>query len=370
MPLVERPKAFHLALGLTKNCTLGCLYCHAEADKNIRTEKAVVSQAIDYAFSHAGATPKQTLTVSFAVGGEPTMNWDLFRFSVDRIREFERKSVDGVKKVFLSMTTNGYYGEKKRSYVAQNFDTLTLSIDGFAAIQNLHRPTRLGNESYALVSQTCKYFLQSKSVRVGLRGTVSKASVSFLTRIIEHYYEVFGGGYAVAFEPLIPIGRAFDNPSIAPPSNEEFARNYWQAKQKGEQFGIRVLTSAANIRRLVGRYCGAMSIPSFTVCSDGQITACHRDQDASDYGYGRIDGIRNVVSIDNEKIERNISKTEMPSYCDSCFAKWHCAGDCPDLRRVGYSRCDVNRFLVFRQLEDLLTRTKGGEKHGDLQPIH
>ena len=369
-PIIDRPKAFHLALGLTKNCTLGCLYCHAEADKNILTDRRLISRAIDYAFSHAGDTPKKTLTVSFAVGGEPTMNWELFRYAVDRIRELEREGTNGVAKVFLSMTTNGYYGDTKRHYVADNFDTLTLSLDGFAAIQNLHRPTRMGHESYSLVAETCKYLLKSGLVRIGLRGTVSKESVRFLAEIIDHYYEEFGGGYAVAFEPLIQTGRALDNRSLLPPTNEQFAENYWKAKKRGEQFGIRVVTSAANINRLVGRYCGAMSIPSFTVCSDGQITACHRDQDATDYGYGSIDAVSGNVSLDTSRIENNVGQTEMPSYCDSCIAKWHCAGDCPDLRRVGYSRCDVNRFLVLRQLEDLLTQEKGGDKDGELQPGH
>lgn len=356
-PVVERPKAFHLAIGLTNNCTLACDYCHAEADRDTTINHDLTAKSIDYAFEKAAETPKKTLSVSFAVGGEPTMNWEEFTYTVNRIRELEKKH-DGVNKVYLSMTTNCYYGVEKREFVANNFDVLTLSIDGYQEIQDIHRPTRAYKGSYSLVSETCKFFIDSNKVRAGLRGTVSSYSVKKLVDVVEHYFNTFGSGYTVAFEPLIEIGRALHG-KLLPPTNEEFAINFWAARNRGKELGLRVITSAANVDRLVGRYCGAMAMPSFTVCTNGKITACHRDQDGTDYAYGMVDTDTGVVTVDEQKINANVNQTEMPSYCNHCFAKWHCAGDCPDIRRVGYSRCDINRFLVFNQLNELLTN--GGE---------
>lgn len=357
-PIIERPKAFHLAIGLTNNCTLACDYCHAEADRDTKINHELVSQAIDYAFLEAAKTPKKKMSVSFAVGGEPTMNWKEFTYTVDSIRDLEKQRYRGVEKVYLSMTTNCYYGKEKREYVARNFDTLTLSLDGDEEIQNLHRPTRAGNGSYALVAETCIFYIASNEVKAGIRGTVSSRSVSKLVEIVEHYHSKFGSGYTVAFEPLIRIGRALTG-EIQPPTNEDFALNYWAARECGKDLGIRVITSAANIDRLVGRYCGAMSIPSFTVCTNGKVTACHRDQDGADYVYGEIETATRTVRIDENRVEKNIAQTQMPTYCAGCFAKWHCAGDCPDIRRIGYSRCDINRFVVYKQLHELLS--KGGE---------
>ena len=357
-PIMERPKAFHLAIGLTNNCTLACDYCHAEADRNTKISRNNLMSSIENAFIEAAKTPKKTLSVSFAVGGEPTMNWNEFQFIVDSIRNLEKSKYKGVERVFLSMTTNCYYGEEKRIYVSNNFDTLTLSIDGDEQIQKLHRPTRAFKGSYALVSETCRYYIKSNKIRVGLRGTVSSKSVNKLAEIIEHYHNEFGSDYTVSFEPLIAIGRALTG-VLQPPSNKEFALNYWAAREKGKELGIRVITSAANINRLVGRYCGAMSIPSFTVCTNGKITACHRDQDGSDYGYGDINPESGEININHNKIADNVKKTEMPPYCEDCFAKRHCGGDCPDIRRIGYSRCDINRFILHKQLYELLT--KGGD---------
>ncbi len=157
-PVVERPKAFHLAIGLTNNCTLACDYCHAEADRDIKITHELVSQAITHAFCGAGKTPKKKMSVSFAVGGEPTMNWKEFVSTVEHIRKLEKEKQDGVEKVYLSMTTNCYYGKEKREYIAKNLDVLTLSIDGDEEIQNLHRPTRAYKGSYALVAETIKYY--------------------------------------------------------------------------------------------------------------------------------------------------------------------------------------------------------------------
>jgi uncharacterized protein len=250
------------------------------------------------------------------------------------------------------MTTNCYYGERKREYVAEHFDNLTLSLDGYAEIQNLHRPNRRGGSSYSVVSDTCQYYLHSDKVKAGIRGTVSEISAPLLPDIIKHYHSEFGSGYTVAFEPLIKIGRAL-NGELNAPRNEVFAAHFWEAREIGKELGIRVITSAANIDRLVGRYCGAMAIPSFTVCTDGTITACHRDQEGTDYGYGYIDIATGTVLVDESKVESNVSKTEAQSRCESCFARVHCAGDCPDLRRIGYDRCDINQYLVFKQLEEL-----------------
>lgn len=352
-PLVERPKAFHLAIGLTRNCTLYCDYCHAEADKDIRTDPRLIDSAIEHAFKSAGETPRHILSVSFAVGGEPTMNWPAFVNTIDKLRNLEGRQYCGVKRVYISMTTNCYYGRNKREYVARNLDKLTLSLDGDRDVQDKHRPTRSGKGSYRLISETVRYYLGSKEIDAALRATVSDYSVNKLSDIVGAFFAEFGGGYTVAFEPLVAAGRGQVG-FFGPPRNADFATSFWAAREYGKSLGIRVITSAANLNRLVGRYCGAMSIPSFTLCSNGAITACHRDQEGDDYGYGSIEPETGVISTDNRRIENNIQQTDLKEYCNSCPVKWHCAGDCPDLRKVGYDRCDINLYLLYKQLQERL----------------
>lgn len=362
-PAVHPPTAFHLGIGLTRNCTLGCLYCHAEADKQRQVSWDILNTAFRHAVTAAAKTPRRTLSVSFAVGGEPTMPWELFTRAVYELRRLVSAPGSEVDRLLLSMTTNGYYGVARRRFVAEHFNHITVSLDGDEAIQDLHRPNRAGRGSYTLVRESIKHFLTVPRLRLGLRGTVSAESVSRLPEIVRHFATEFGRGFVVAFEPLVPLGRALGSGALHPPDQGVFFEKFRQARALGATLGIPVTSSAPSLKRLVTRYCGAMSIPSFTVCVDGQITACHRDQDATDYGYGAIDRESGEIRLDPDRLARIATENSLPEECRSCFARWQCAGDCPDLRRIGWSRCEFNRALLYDQIVAILSTEKGGEDH-------
>ena len=362
-PAAPPPTAFHLGIGLTRNCTLACLYCHAEADKSRQADWNILRSAFEHAMTAAAKTPRRTLSVSFAVGGEPTMPWDLFTRAVNELRRLVSECGSGVERLLLSMTTNGYYGPERRRFVAERFHHVTVSLDGDQAIQDLHRPNRGHGGSYAVVRETIKHFLTVPTLRMGIRGTVSAESVERLPEIVQHFAREFGPGLVVAFEPLVPLGRALNSVSLHPPDVAVFTEKFRQARAVGAALGVRVTSSAPSVRRLIARYCGAMSIPSFTVCVDGQITACHRDQEGTDYGYAAIDPESGEIRFDGDRLARVAGENAVPETCRTCFARWHCAGDCPDLRRIGWSRCDFNRTLLHDEIVALLSREKGDENH-------
>lgn len=363
-PVVPPPTAFHLGIGLTRDCTLACLYCHAEADKPRQADWNILRSAFKHAVAAAANTPRRTLSVSFAVGGEPTMPWDLFTRAIGELERLVSEPGSGVERLLLSMTTNGYYGVERRQFVAEHFHHVTVSLDGDEAIQNLQRPNRGHGGSYVVVRETIKHFLTVPTLRLGIRGTVSAESVDRLPEVVEHFAREFGRGLVVGFEPLVPLGRALDSLALHPPDLAIFTQRFRQARAIGAGLGIHVTSSAPSLKRLVTRYCGAMSIPSFTVCVDGQITACHRDQEGTDYGYGAIDPGSGEICFDGDRLARVGRKNAVPETCRTCFARWQCAGDCPDLRRIGWSRCDFNRALLHDEIVALLSREEGGEKHG------
>jgi uncharacterized protein len=352
-PLQRQSKSFHLAIGLTQNCSLRCSYCHADADKDYSIDDTLLESAIEYGFLEASKTPSRTLSASFAVGGEPTLRWDSFCQTVNRFRDRKRQTEFGIEQVFLSMTTNGYYGIEKRTFVGTNFDSITISIDGPPSIHDMHRPGINGETTYKRVAETAKYLIDCASSKITLRSTVSSQSVEYMDAIVEHFASEFGSGLTISFEPLVMVGRALVQSQLETPATDSFAKNFWKARLRGKQLGVRVIGSGANMDRLVNRFCGAMAIPSFTVCIDGTITACHRDQDGSDYGYGKLHPNGQVDIID-ERIMRNIELSVVPQECNDCFLRWHCAGDCPDIRRVGYSRCAANQYFGYMQLLERL----------------
>lgn len=362
---LRKSRYFHLALGLTKDCTLGCLYCHANAGKTEEMSPELLNKSIHHAFETAKNNSLKGVNISFAVGGEPTTNWNLFTTCVRKIKESETQyGIPG----YLSMTTNGYYGLNKRRFIADHLHSVLLSLDGTPEIQNLHRPSIQGKESYSVVSDTARFFIEN--VRsFAIRATVSNHSVKKMPEIVEFFSQEFGNQYHLVFEPLVPLGRATINTlQLSEPRQDEFVDYYIQAKERGTKFGIEVRTSAANHRRLVTSFCGAMSIPSFTVTTKGTVTTCERDSEGIGYGYGKFLPASKGFIFDAQKIENNKAHLEMPYKCRDCFCKWHCAGDCPDVRNVNYDRCYVNKRLIQYELETILhqtniKKTKGGDEN-------
>jgi len=311
----------------------------------------ILEQSIQFAFESAKQNKLKGINVSFAVGGEPTMDWNLFTQCVNRLEQAEEKySVP----IHLSMTTNGYYGQVKRRFIAEHLDSVLLSFDGPVDIQNLHRPALGGKPSYPLVLQSARFFLQNVQ-SFAIRSTVSNYSVQRMPEIVEFFLKQFGNKYDLIFEPLVPLGRAIRNAHlVSEPSQEEFVTYYIQSKELAKKNGLEIKTSAANHKRLVTSFCGAMSIPSFTVTTTGTITTCERDSTGENYGYGRFDPDTQTFVFDEQRIHDNISLLSLPQKCNNCFCKWHCAGDCPDLRTINYDRCYVNRRLVQYELESTL----------------
>lgn len=350
----RKSRFFHLALGLTKNCTLGCLYCHANAGAKEEMSDELLNSALHYAFETAKQNELKGVNISFAVGGEPTTNWELFTSCIQRIKDFEsRYSIP----VHISMTTNGYYGTNKKQFIAENLHSVLLSLDGPPEIQNLHRPSISGKESYSTVRDSALFFI--KNVKsFAIRSTVSNHSVKKMPQIVEFFFKELGNQYHLVFEPLVPLGRATINTlSVSEPSQHDFVNYYIQAKELGKSLGIEIRTSAANHKRLVTSFCGAMSIPSFTVTSKGIVTTCERDSEGKDYGYGKYLPESDNFVFDEEKINYNKSLLSIPGKCKECFCKWHCAGDCPDTRNINYDRCFVNKRLIQYELESILNGT-------------
>jgi uncharacterized protein len=359
VPKTLTNRAFHMGIGLTLNCSLRCRYCHASAGEEKTISRELLFQAIDLAFARAKHSNGHTLSVSFAVGGEPTYVWSLFKDTVVELRKREHQGNEGVDKVFLSMTTNGYYGEEKRRFIASHFDHITLSLDGTPEIQNLHRPSRYGRSTYSKVAASLHHFLDARPrLRIGVRATVSTQSVHALPVIVEKCAAEFGGGYALAFEPLLQLGNATQCTDFGTPSMRDFFAGYVAARRIGLSLGIRVTTSGPSLNRLVAQYCGAMALPSFAVCVDGAVTACHRDCSGHDYGYGRLVGNSGQFAEDPDRLREIAALSRVPQECEDCYIKWNCAGDCPDLRKIGWKRCDLNKALIYSDLIDLISHRR------------
>jgi radical SAM protein with 4Fe4S-binding SPASM domain len=145
-------------------------------------------------------------------------------------------------------------------------------------------------------------------------------------------------------------------------TNSRAEPEFLRARDVGRKLGLRVIVSGASLDRLTSWFCGAMVIPSFALCLNGTVTACHRDHEGRDYGYGHLTpGVTSTFQQDESRLRELELLATMPQACNDCFAKFHCAGDCPDLRRSGGSRCNFQRAVLFAQLRELFGHNEKGE---------
>ena len=347
---------FPLSVALTRNCSLACKYCHADAGRNSDGNDEIIKAALQYAMKEISSNSLKGLHVSFAVGGEPTYRWKKFTNFVHQVNEAAQ--IANIE-LYKAITTNGYFGLKKREFLSSEFDSILLSFDGPQVVHDSLRPTKAGGSSFVRVLESAKYFSKhAKSFAV--RCTVTALNLPDIEEIISFFIEKAGlkEKHDIVLEPMIAIGRAASSFSTQP-SGEAFAQAFWRAYQYGKTKGYCIKSSSFNVTRLVTTFCHAMSIPSFAVTTDGKVTACERDCDGQDYAYGIFDRTIGKFIFDKAALCRNEACAKVPSNCDSCICKWHCAGDCPDTRRFGYDRCIGNRFLLLAHLKELL-ETIGG----------
>ncbi len=216
-------------LVVTLRCNHKCVYCQSQAvgvkdtdtDMNITTAK----KAIDNAFM----SPSKNLIIEFQ-GGEPLINWEVVKKSIEYAREKEKKSD---KKLSISVVTNfSLMDDEKADFLLKNEISLCTSLDG---PQKLHDSIRIytSSSSYKLAVKWIKYFNQKYEKQYGLPYrifkpsallTVSKKSLDYHKEIIDEYLK--NGLDTIFIRPLSPIGFAKKHWDIIGYTPDEFINFY------------------------------------------------------------------------------------------------------------------------------------------------
>lgn len=111
---------------VTGICNLGCRYCFGELDSKAGMSQSVFLETLNFA-QQAGA-----VAIEFC-GGEPLLYKNL-AWAVEKSRQ------SGFK---LILRTNALCAAQHRSFIASNFDTVGISLDGDAWFNDVMRPMKL-----------------------------------------------------------------------------------------------------------------------------------------------------------------------------------------------------------------------------------
>ena len=167
-----------LQLLVTEACNLRCDYCPIKKQPINMTWK-VAKKAIDIHFKNYD--PDLRYIVEF-FGGEPMMNFDLVKKTIEYIKKIEKKYNF---QITYRMVTNGTMVNKEFiEFMKKNPNFyIKLSCDGIKEAHDKHRKTANGKPTFHLVEKALKLFkknnlFQGKKVQVG--SVISPDTVKYI----------------------------------------------------------------------------------------------------------------------------------------------------------------------------------------------
>lgn len=372
-PPVDRPfRPTRTTLFLTNRCNLRCRYCYASAGEFSGHDmpSELYRAAIDLVAAN-NAQSKEPLHIGFHGGGEPTSAWDALMDVVEyaKAAEADLKRGGESTRVRFSLATNGVMSAEKRAYIGKTFDSVTLSFDGPAEVQNAQRPCADGSGSFDKVMAFVES-LRGTKVTFAIRATITATNVARMPEMVEFFAKEVCPGtrcQKLQFEPIYFRGRARGCDDDFP-SPESFIEHFIRAMDVARKHNVELGYSAARVKDCRVSFCGCAFDP-FYITHEGDVTGCYEICDrqnplAKTFHFGRYSQERKTFEIDTERLAklRAMTVSNKPQ-CQRCFAKWTCSGDCP-VKGTGFGggsgdgkpRCvitqAITRELLARAVEE------------------
>lgn len=365
------PAPVSVTLFLTTGCNLRCTYCYASAgDARARSMPLTVAkQGIDFVSANAVSLGAPGFQVAFHGGGEPTLNWKVLTGAYDYAANRAR---DLGLACSVSTATNGVLNDSQIDWITAHLDSVSLSFDGDPEAQDRHRPTVNGKGSSQQVLHTISRF-DAQGFPYGIRVTVTADQIRRLPSSIDFICR-HARPRSIQVEPAYKMGRWRDAPSA---ETAEFIECFREAQTVARGYGRELIYSAARVGLLTNHFCG-VSRDTFALSPDGNVSSCYEafseeGAHAAEFFYGRPAGDGSYTfNIETLSRLRKLSVEHKP-FCQGCFAKWHCAGDCHHNALAlnetgefaGSDRCHITRALTRDQILERIAAAGGVAWRGD-----
>lgn len=354
-------------LFLTSRCNLRCIYCYASAGEHPVAEMSLsdATRGIEFVSRNALERGKREFGIGYHGGGEPTTHWEVLTQSFAFAQRIAKEN--GLD-VYGSMATNGVLSKEKREWIVRNFRGVNLSIDGLPAIQDQQRPLLSGQPSSEAVLQTLQSF-DAANFQYGIRVTVTAASIDRLPQSIQYLLNHAHPKH-IQVEPMYVLGRGREiNLEVR---SDRFVDAFREARCLAVRAGVDFFFSAARVDVLTNRFCQSCG-EGFSLTPNGRVSACYEvpGEDfpfAEQFIIGHYDADQGRYYFEGDKLARLREQTvERIPWCQNCFCKWHCAGDCmykslhasADGQFAGDARCEITQALTLEQILEKITASGG-----------
>lgn len=319
---------------ITQGCNLGCKYCFLENMDanwvNRRMDIKTASVAIDKYIQHIKKNKISEASIML-FGGEPLINWDLFKGIINYTRttypELFRKNAKN-KLSFRTVTNGTLITKQKALYFKKNNIIPAISLDGPKHINDKNRIFKGGNKSvYDAVMDVIK-ILKENDCPFGLSITLSKEVVDEGQKIVDWLKD-------------LDVKDIYFNPLHYNESNDEWKAHY----EKSTKFIINSffellrndIVNGRPVRQIssfVKRSfyyadCGSAGLHQIAVKPDGEVLVCQCDYTSEKNKLGNIleDDIETMINSANT--ERWIKSIPLlKKECQNCESIFICGGSC------------------------------------------
>lgn len=311
----------------TRGCNMKCNYCdfvpsgHSEAVM----ESTLARSSVDAYLRLLKENGHTAGEIQF-FGGEPFFRNTVVEFVVAYARN---EAVKRGMTIRFNVTTNGLMSEKRAIWVADNFDSVVLSLDG-AIFQDRYRPLLNDRGSYALIDHTAQILSNGRTDLI-IRACVTRDSVEYLPDLAREFASAYIL-HSVCFEPLTESPLSEVN-GLFPPDPVRFARQFCLAEDLLAGFGIQAVTSGADIDSLQASFC-PVGKDALLISPSGKVCACYLLESewmraGLDLNFGVITSQVSDFTVNLEKLEKIRDLVRHPAQlCDECLCRYHCAGGC------------------------------------------
>lgn len=343
----------------TRVCNSNCVYCdfNPQDTDNKKMSYQMAADIVDWYVDLIFKNQQNILKIHF-FGGEPMMTQDVLEVVIQRARLLADKN-----KItpYFEITTNGQYSTEAAEFVGTYFNSVVLSFDGFANVQNLHRSLPNSNKSFNNVNNTAKIIGESHA-ELNLRCCVSNKNINQLPEITKWFCENFRVSI-INFETLAE-NKNTQNSGIFKPDPIQFALQYYKSKQIAKNYGVDVnysLDIHQDVPRITSCPVGT-DVPIIT--PDGAINNCYLlserwQKRGINLNFGQFISHKNH-HIDYKQLKNIKKKIKTKQKCLKCFCRWSCAGGChvdhtyPDCSAQADDICYQTRLIsIFSLLSEL-----------------